>query len=480
MEQFRQEVRALNTQFAAYVSRQSRENGDKLWESGLRDYLTYAAKVRQEYKDVLVATGSSDPSSPAGNIFVMGQGDMNQLGLGEDVTEVYVPTVLRIEGGLRVTKLALGGMHTLALTEGGVLFSWGVNDEGGLGRDARGGHLALQQGETQGSESVPDRVRLPNNEIIEAISAGDSHSCAVDSKGSLFGWGCFRDSGGKFGFSSGVDIQHSPTLIKCQCFSVTDISSGTDHVLALTKAGQVLSWGCAEQGRLGRVASHECDAKTVKGDKAAWKTKLLSPSLVPAVSGIVAVGTGSYTSFAIAGGGQVLAWGINNYGQLGIQAEGDAAGDGAFFAPAPVPSLSGKRVTSISGGEHHTLAVTEGGSMLSFGRPTYGRLGRTDVNAEEDARVWQPKEVHGLSRVVAGAAGLSVSAAITADGHVYAWGSAGEALLGKPEGDEADEVLPRKIEGLKGGGIAIGFGGQHAAILVSSDPVGGPSQKRQR
>ena len=104
MEEFRQEVRALNTQFAAYVSRQSRENGDKLWESGLRDYLTYAAKVRQEYKDVLVATGSSDPSSPAGNIFVMGQGDMNQLGLGEDVTEVYVPTVLRIEGGLRVTN----------------------------------------------------------------------------------------------------------------------------------------------------------------------------------------------------------------------------------------------------------------------------------------------------------------------------------------------------------------------------------------
>jgi alpha-tubulin suppressor-like RCC1 family protein len=44
-----------------------------------------------------------------------------------------------------VTRIACGGMHTLALAEGGVVFSWGVNDEGGLGRVARGGHLALQQ-----------------------------------------------------------------------------------------------------------------------------------------------------------------------------------------------------------------------------------------------------------------------------------------------------------------------------------------------
>jgi|NorSeaMetagenome_1021524.scaffolds.fasta_scaffold82287_1 hypothetical protein len=56
---------------------------------------------------------------------------MNQLGMGEDVIEVYTPAPLRFDGGLRVIKVACGGMHTLALTEGGVLFSWGVNDEGG-------------------------------------------------------------------------------------------------------------------------------------------------------------------------------------------------------------------------------------------------------------------------------------------------------------------------------------------------------------
>jgi len=241
VEDFRQEVRALNAQFAQWVARNNLDNSDKLWESGLRDYIKFGAKIRNDYKDVLTATGTSDPDLPAGRIFMMGQGDMNQLGLGEDVIELYQPALLRIEGGLRILKVVCGGMHTLALAEGGVLFSWGVNDEGGLGRDARGGHLALQKGETQGSESVPDRVRFPNNEQIASISAGDSHSVAVDSRGRLFGWGCFRDSGGKFGFSAEVDIQEKPALVPTKgvlgthftCFTRTKV-----QILALRGSEQ--------------------------------------------------------------------------------------------------------------------------------------------------------------------------------------------------------------------------------------------------
>ena len=45
-----------------------------------------------------------------------------------------------------------------------------------------GGHLALQQGATAGSECWPDRVRMPRNERVVCISAGDSHSVAVDDK----------------------------------------------------------------------------------------------------------------------------------------------------------------------------------------------------------------------------------------------------------------------------------------------------------
>ena len=35
----------------------------------------------------------------------------------------------------QVLQVACGGMHTVALTEGNLIFSWGVNDEGALGRE---------------------------------------------------------------------------------------------------------------------------------------------------------------------------------------------------------------------------------------------------------------------------------------------------------------------------------------------------------
>ena len=98
VEEFRQEVRALNSQFASWASRNARDNPDKLWDAGLQDYLKYAAKLRVEYKDVLQAVGSSDSDLPSGNIWMMGQGDMSQLGMGDDISELYIPAMLRIPG----------------------------------------------------------------------------------------------------------------------------------------------------------------------------------------------------------------------------------------------------------------------------------------------------------------------------------------------------------------------------------------------
>lgn len=38
----------------------------------------------------------------------------------------------------QVRQVCAGGMHSLALLEDGTLYSWGVNDEGALGRQTDG------------------------------------------------------------------------------------------------------------------------------------------------------------------------------------------------------------------------------------------------------------------------------------------------------------------------------------------------------
>ncbi|KAG6685141.1 hypothetical protein I3843_12G098300 [Carya illinoinensis] len=48
-----QHVRALNTQFASWVQEQMRNHPDELWEDGVRDYLTHASNIMENFSDVV-------------------------------------------------------------------------------------------------------------------------------------------------------------------------------------------------------------------------------------------------------------------------------------------------------------------------------------------------------------------------------------------------------------------------------------------
>ena len=63
-----------------------------------------------------------------------------------------------------IIKVSCGGMHTLALCRDGIVFSWGNNDVGALGRS--------------GLENTPFRVDGSLNIPITDIVTGDSHSIA--------------------------------------------------------------------------------------------------------------------------------------------------------------------------------------------------------------------------------------------------------------------------------------------------------------
>ena len=49
----------------------------------------------------------------------MGQGDVGQLGLGEDITERKRPTVVSNLEGKDIVQIVSGGMHTAVLSSSG-------------------------------------------------------------------------------------------------------------------------------------------------------------------------------------------------------------------------------------------------------------------------------------------------------------------------------------------------------------------------
>ncbi|XP_059172276.1 regulator of chromosome condensation-like [Physella acuta] len=384
-----------------------------------------------------------------GVVLACGQGDVGQLGLGVDITERTRLAYVEIPDP--VIQVCAGGMHTVCLTNTGQVFTFGCNDEGALGRDTS----------VEGSDAKPGKVNIPAPIVM--VTAGDSHTAALTDDGRVYAWGNFRDANGSMGLTTN-GIEKTPfELIQEEV--IVKMVSGSDHLVCLTDRGDLLSLGCAEQGQLGRIA--ECFA-TRGGRKGL--DMILSPGRVKVkrfktrkMAQFCDVWAGAYTTFAKEKEtGDIYAWGLNNYYQLGFN---DMVNR---FIPERVTSFSEKGSWSmLSGGQHHTVALDSKGKVYTIGREDYGRLG-LDKNCGEKQ---EPTLVPALQdfTCVNVAAGGCVSFAVTNDGTLYSWGMGSNNQLGS--GDDEDQFVPTKVAGKQlesRSAVMVSAGGQHTVVLAKS------------
>lgn len=56
-------------------------------------------------------------ATPSGVLLTLGQGDVGQLGLGDEILSRKKPAIVQELSDNPVTKIAAGGMHTICLTK---------------------------------------------------------------------------------------------------------------------------------------------------------------------------------------------------------------------------------------------------------------------------------------------------------------------------------------------------------------------------
>ena len=83
------------------------------------------------------------------------------------------PTPLKYFNDKNIIDVIAGGMHNIALSIDGKLYSWGCNDEGVLGRDTS----------EENSEFEPAPVESMQNLTIVQVVCGDSISAALTDDG---------------------------------------------------------------------------------------------------------------------------------------------------------------------------------------------------------------------------------------------------------------------------------------------------------
>ncbi|XP_041985672.1 regulator of chromosome condensation-like isoform X2 [Aricia agestis] len=406
------------------------------------------------------------PSAPKrrGCVYTCGQGDVGQLGLGEDVMETTkFKQVTKLPN--KIVEVIAGGMHTLALDSDGKVWSWGCNDEGALGR--------ATSGDTE--EGTPGQVSLPSPAV--ALSAGDSHSAALLSDGQVWAWGSFRDSHGSMGLVvQGREGKPCREPVPLPLPPAAALASGGDHLVVLDLSGNVYTMGCGEQGQLGRLTQRSASRGSRQGFGA-----LLVPAKVTVKGGgvgVSAVWAGSHATFAVSGG-KVLAWGLNNYGQLGITGEKRKT---ALFAPTECDALPADEWKCFSAGQHHTIALNAEGKVYAIGRCEYGRLGLGDRVGDAETPEIVPKLQN--KKCVSISTGTSNSFAVTDTGEVYGWGMGSEGQLGTGKSNDENAPCPAVLAAVSGRvPIRVAAGGQHT-VLLAEDPNApkdpSPEPKKQK
>jgi alpha-tubulin suppressor-like RCC1 family protein len=250
-------------------------------------------------------------------------------------------------GLTNVIAVSAGEAHSIALKSDGTVLTWGSPYDSG--------------------NYVPASV---TNGII-AIAAGAAFNDAVLSNGNVIAWGNIATN-----YGAATDATNVPA----NATNVAAISAANFHSLALRTDGTVVGWGdYTENGELPPPGG---------------------------LSGVVAIAAGSDHDLAVESGGTVVAWGGNDSGQCNVPA-----------------GLSG--VVAVSAAWDFSLALKGDGTVVAWGDDTFGE---TDVPS-------------GLSNVVAIAAGGNpfssegyppvyppwdtavFGLALTKDGRVVTWGS---------------------------------------------------------
>jgi cysteine-rich repeat protein len=322
------------------------------------------------------------------NLGQLGSGTLSIGPYGDAPGEMgdILPAV-KLGTGDTAQAIAAGYGYTCALLSGGDVKCWGYNFYGQLGQGDnvdRGLKTA-----TMGDSLLP--VDLGTGKKAKAITAGYYHACALLNDDSVKCWGynAYGDLGvGKtspLGDASGEMGDALPVVDLGTMKTALAVGAGAHHTCALLNDESVKCWGRGEYGALGLGnGSHRGDASNEMGDA-------LPPVDLGSGRTAKAIAVGYYHTCALLDDGTTKCWGANSYGQLGLgdpNNRGAKGGEMGDILP-PVDLGAGSTTLGLQGGGRHVCSILQDHRLKCWGRNNYGQIG---IGAQGD-RGDQPGEM---------------------------------------------------------------------------------------
>lgn len=367
------------------------ESGSRVYVWGLNDKEQLAglkgskvkipmfSSILSNLKPIHIAGGSKSlfVVSQDGNLYACGEGTNGRLGLGHN-NNVSSPQQVPVINQYIVKKVAVhsGGKHAMAITLDGKIFSWGEGEDGKLGH---GNRLTLEK---------PKLIESLRTKRVRDIACGSAHSAAITSQGELYTWGLGEY--GRLGHGDNNTLLKPKLIQKLVGQRVVQVACGSRdaQTLCLTEDGLVYSWGDGDFGKLGRGGSDGCSvphpierlnglgiiqiecgaqfslALTRTGEVWTWgkgdyyrlghgsDQHIRKPTPIQCMRGkkVIHVAVGALHCLAVTDAGQVYGWGDNDHGQQG------SGNTSVNKKPTLVVGLDGVHVNRVACGSSHSIA----------------------------------------------------------------------------------------------------------------------------
>ena len=393
--------------------------------------------------DIVAVAGGNIHSAAVksnGTVWCWGDNQYGQLGNGT-TTDSPTPGAVVGSGGTGtlagITAVSCGYGHTVARRINGTVWGWGLNGDGQLGDG------------TLGNRSLPVQAQdvgglLPLTGVL-AAAAGQYHTAALKTDGTVWAWGANSD--GQLG--DGTTIRHTTVQVlgpggAGYLTGISAIACGANHTVALKNDGTVWTWGKNNNGQLGNGTQTSSSVPV----------QVVSPSGEGYLTGVTSVAAATYHTVARKADGTVWAWGSNSFGRLGDGTTTQRLTPVQVVGPGGVGYLTG--VSVVAAGVDHTVALKSAGTVWCWGWNANGQLGNGTLTTS-----WTPVQVVGL-----GGAGSLLNIASVASRYSHTLARVGPPTIALAAACDWDWVYQNAPTTTQGRHKCV------LTIVVTADPFG--------
>ncbi|KAL4238144.1 hypothetical protein ACF0H5_002856 [Mactra antiquata] len=368
-----------------------------------------------------------------GDLYTWGKTNNGRLGHGEvkgspsTCGPCKVSNLLTLK--IKVTSIACGMQHTIALTQQG-LYGWGASKYGQVGLGTRHTY----------TRPMPLEEMSKINCI--AVDCGQYHSVALTEDANVYSWGWGVH--GQLGHGDTEEMLIPKLVSSLTNMSIVKVATGYCHTLALNSQGEVYSFGCGFFGQLGLGTSSK-------------HTLPVKISLLP--EKIETIGTKFFHNVAVDTKNRVFQWGCHPHGLRHFvmsQRRSRHSGHNAFeqadghLRPRIVDTtyLNGK-IKHVSCGSFHSCLVTKDGDVYTWGKNLDGQLGN---GSRQDGRIPQMVTSINDKHIVHLTSGGEYNVAMDTDSQIWVWGRNEFCQLGLTSSDVRQPAKVIRTIGMKSAG----------------------------